>query len=451
MFLNAITEVLIKLADYGIPEMGRVDELPTSDQPKIWNFSLQLHEAERAGAHYDLRLGDPSTGIAHSWVVQRLPEPGEKILAVRQSSHTEEYMGFSGEIPQGYGKGKVKSVMHEKVEVLRSFPGKISFLLHRAGAPVRYTLVRAFDDKNWLLVNHTPTRKTRSEVPNYKAKYKEIDSVNYNNPNQVFSEKIDGAHGVMVLRSGKYPEVFSYRDSKKSDTLIDHTFKLDSYKGKVSPVNAVIRGELYAVDEEGRALPSTVTSGLLNSETLKARKGPKLQFRAFDLQRVGTRDVSNFPYNTKLTFLDRITKSFPGVRSMKLYNTPEDKKKLVESICSGENPLTSEGIVVYNIGDSVPQKLKFKKDMDLFIKGFFDATAGSKYENKAVGGIIASFTEDGLGDIYIGSGISDELRKKFYANPNAYIGKKIKVEYQDFYPETMKLRMPVFKEFREWQ
>ena len=52
---------------------------------------------------------------------------GEKVLAVEQPTHTAEYMGFSGEIAEGYGAGVVKSKILEKVEILDAKPDKITF------------------------------------------------------------------------------------------------------------------------------------------------------------------------------------------------------------------------------------------------------------------------------------------------------------------------------------
>ena len=57
----------------------RTSSLPKITRPQAWEMSAHPHDAERAGKHIDLRLGNPDTGVAHSFVLpkSRLPNPGE--------------------------------------------------------------------------------------------------------------------------------------------------------------------------------------------------------------------------------------------------------------------------------------------------------------------------------------------------------------------------------------
>ena len=71
-----------------------------------------------------------------------MPSPGQKVLAIEQPTHTKEYMGFSGEISEGYGAGQVTSQVMEKVEVLDAKPDKITFNRYQGAGVERFALIR---------------------------------------------------------------------------------------------------------------------------------------------------------------------------------------------------------------------------------------------------------------------------------------------------------------------
>jgi DNA ligase D-like protein (predicted 3'-phosphoesterase) len=147
----------------GIPDRSSITPLPTVSDA-TWKFSVQRHLAEKAGTHFDVRLGDPDTGIAHSWAVPKtkLPRPGQKVLAVRQPDHEIDYMGWSGNIPSGeYGAGKVYRKRLENAQVIQAAADKIRFLLQSKKGPEEYLLTRwggkkqKPDENRWLLLNVT--------------------------------------------------------------------------------------------------------------------------------------------------------------------------------------------------------------------------------------------------------------------------------------------------------
>jgi len=442
----------------GIPDRNKFQNIPKVKDPVIWEFAVHSHEAEVAGPHKDLRLGDPETGHAHSWVIQHLPKPGEKVLAIHQPTHTLDYMNFEGKIESGYGKGNVSLEARDKVEVVKAEPGKLSFVVHKSTTPGRYTLIKAFDGKNWLLVNHTPTRLSRS-VPAYKPKYKEkeLSKLDYMDDSKIWSPKIDGAHALFVLRKDKPIETYSYRVSRKdNNALIDHTFKTSLYRNIAPPEvgnETVLRGELFAKDNTGKVLASNETSGMLNASTMKSRelqaeKGG-LDHIIYDIDTYRGRNVANLPYRDKFPLLKEVVDLTPGLKLAPMAQTWSDKQMLLSDVKSGRYPLTSEGIVEFDLDSPVPSKMKMAKDTEVYIRGFYPAAKNSKYDGVAVGGIIASLKKDGPANIRIGSGLTDDLRRDFFNNPGQYIGKLIKVSYQDFYPATEKFRMPVFLGFRE--
>ena len=121
-------------------------------------FVLQLHEAKRAGRHYDLRLQYPYKKSLASWALTKAKIPkkiGEKVLAMRTEDHDKSWLRFQGEIPEGYGAGKVKIEQRGNVEILGWYDKAITFKV--SGSPMngKYALIKfkSIQKKNsWLLV-----------------------------------------------------------------------------------------------------------------------------------------------------------------------------------------------------------------------------------------------------------------------------------------------------------
>jgi RimJ/RimL family protein N-acetyltransferase len=139
----------------GIPKSRKVETLPHFRRPRDWTMVVQVHDAKRAGKHWDLRLVDPKTDMAHSFAVPKSRFPGKKdrmLLAIQQPTHTADYaLNFEGDIPAGtYGAGKVTQELKEKVRILKSSDNKLQF--ERPDGD-KYTLFRT-RDSNWGIVRN---------------------------------------------------------------------------------------------------------------------------------------------------------------------------------------------------------------------------------------------------------------------------------------------------------
>lgn len=144
----------------GIPRAKRVYAMPVGNKPtQKWTLSIQKHDADKAGLHWDLRLVDTNTGFAHSWALPKakFPTPGERpVLAIRTPTHTAHYsLNFGSNGPQtigkGYGKGTVEIVHQEPITVVSSDRDTIKFISSISGQPCSYRLFKTNGD-NWLLI-----------------------------------------------------------------------------------------------------------------------------------------------------------------------------------------------------------------------------------------------------------------------------------------------------------
>lgn len=438
----------------GLPSR-HIKDVPRISEPQVWNLAIQKHDAKRAGTHFDLRLVDNKNGKAYSWAVRNLPSaPGDKTLAKLQPTHTAEYSTWSGTIESGYGAGNVELFQSDKTEIIKADPEHILFNVYKSnGDTERYALIHTGGD-DWLFHNVTVTRETRPQIPTEKPSYKSIDinKVEIENPNQVLAPKIDGALNVFLLRKGKPIETYSYRPSKKDAAkLIDHTYRSNLYK-TITPHafkgNTVLLGEVFARDRDGQTRPSTETSARLLSNVWRSRElqdVSPLDNIVFNILRYQGRDVSNKPYSEKLQLLKRITSSVPGLKMPPLAISPEQKKELVRQIMNKKHPMTSEGVVVYDLNASVPMKAKIQEDYDVHIKDVFPGEG--KYRGIAAGGFTYSHTPDGPVVGRVGSGFDDETRKHMWEKPEEWKGQVARVWAQQKLPSGA-LRMPVFKDVR---
>lgn len=454
---NSGPSLATKVAEYapGIPSKDVSHSMPKSKKVRTWEFAVQEHDAKRRKLHYDLRLGDPNTGYAHSWAMKpEWPKPGQYVWAIQQPTHTVKYMDFSGVIPEGYGAGKVSLKERDKVEVVRSTPHHITFYRYTGRGPEEYTLHR-IHGKAWKLYNKTPTRETL-EIPDSKRKYKQIpiNKIDLSKNDELMSAKIDGAHVVLSIPRKGITRVFSYRKAKKNPTgLIEHTQKIKGLEKGVRPLGvkgSIVRAEAYARDAKtNRPLPAETIGGMLNSNVWKSREAQKekgrLRLALHDIDVYKGKDVSDLPYEEKLELLKQIKDALPkGVAELPQYAiSPRAKANLLKKIVSGEHPQTEEGIVLWPLKKSPPPtKAKITKEHDVYIRKIFPGEG--KYKGRGAGGFLYSHTPNGPIVGRVGTGLSDELREDMHRNPDKYLGRVAVVKSMTKTDEGKALRAPAF-------
>jgi hypothetical protein len=438
----------------GLPVKGTKRPIPRILRPEEWRLNEQSHDAATAGLHSDLRLSDGKT--AFSWASRKgIPEPGGKVLVVRQSDHSPDYFGWSGIIADGYGRGKVKSVREGTAKIQSASGDKIKAVLLDSKNPQHLTFVRTprYGPDHWLLINTTPTPESRPDIPLGKPTTKQIagDLGRYMSDRYTLASKIDGAHTVVSFDDSV--GVYSHQPSVDG-TLIDHTFvtRADEIKVPESLKGTKLRAEVFGV-KGNKTLTIGDLGGLLNAAPDKALKrmaedGSQLYVAPFQVVTHKGESYVGRPYSEHLKALREITALLPRNWIMPdVATTKAQKEKMLEAIKTGKHPLTREGVVVWSSDGiaATPSKFKFVDHHQVFIDEIFPLV--SRGEEKALaGGFTYSLKPEGPVVGRVGTGFTDELRKEMWKNRDVMKGRKVIINSVEQF-KSGAFRAPSFEAF----
>jgi bifunctional non-homologous end joining protein LigD len=295
------------------------DKHPRGPQPI---FVVQRHDASRL--HYDFRL--ERDGALMSWAVPKgVPlEPGEQHLAVHVEDHPIEYAKFEGEIPKGnYGAGTVEiwdKGTYELVEEKKN--GGLTVRLHGERLNGVWALVPAHLDgkeQNWLIVKKredaeptTPSDKV--SLGKYKPMYATLARQVPDGEGWLFEVKWDGYRALAYVR-GSDTTLMSRNDNDLTPRFSNIAKEIS--KAVKSP-NAVVDGEVCALDEQGRASFSAMQQG----------NGP-LVFYAFDLLELDGEPLIDLPLTERQARLAKLLDK--RNRTIRLSETFNDGDALYEA------------------------------------------------------------------------------------------------------------------------
>jgi hypothetical protein len=417
-------------------------------KPVTWWYTDHKHDAVRAGLHTDLRLSDGYK--AYSWAVRKgMPKmPGEKVLAIRQPDHKPSYTSFEGHLSSGYGKTKGRGVWVAEqgpARIIVAGPQKIRFTLIKSQNPRHYTMIHQGGDK-WLLINTTPTTKTRPGVPQSKPKYKEESPETFKPSTaglrKALMAKIDGAH-VSVNFDRESPEVYSHRPSERKSGLIDHTYLagLERVRTPKALRGARVRGEIFAVDKSGRTIPNRELAGILNSSPMRGRntldsKNLSLRLGVFDaITAPGGGDVTATPWGEKHKILKRVSKAM-GRHGFLVPDTAiktTAQKKLFDKIREGRHPQSSEGTVEWDLDQpGPPTKRKFRGHHQVYIHAIHRGEG--KTNANTMGRYSYSLTPNGPPVGFVGTGFSRVRADWMWKNRSKLKGRKVIIKSLEQFP-----------------
>jgi bifunctional non-homologous end joining protein LigD len=283
-------------------------------------FVVQRHDARRL--HYDFRL--ERNGALASWAVPKgVPfEPGQQHLAVHVEDHPLDYATFEGEIPKGeYGAGTVEiwdKGTYELVEEKRD--GGLTVRLHGEKLDGVWALVPAHlsgDPKNWLIL-----RKREDGAGSARRDYKAMlatleDSKNIPHGKEwEFEIKWDG-YRIISRVAGGDALLHTRKDQDYTERFANVAKELE--KALKTP-DAVVDGEVVALDEEGRPSFSAMQQG---------KPGTPILYYVFDLLEVEGEPVIDLPLSERRS---RLRKLLDGRnRTVKFSEPFEDGHALYEA------------------------------------------------------------------------------------------------------------------------
>jgi hypothetical protein len=486
-----LLDFLKTAADFapGLPDpkrFGTVEEIPSG---KLLQYVIQRHLAERAGPHYDVRMGGGPPGRElFSWATRKeLPGPGGKISLFQQPLHRGSYAGFEGEIVSGYGKGTVKTHDKGSIVVTHADKDKIKFLVAHKKYPEYFTMVRQSGPPTpktpnmarkqggtWLLINTTPTSGAKllkgkpEEVGLEKMRYAKVDAKDVDklfSPDYMVQAKMDGASALYHLLADRI-ETLSYRTSVTGRPII-HTYRVfgpaGATKGVKIPkelVGTILKGEIYgqrtgkrranAGQTPGEVIPPQELGGLLNASVQKSietqqAKGINLKNMLFDIVRLGKQPIppASLPAAERMAKLTEIMKVLPKDKFHlpETAQTPEEAKALWERISTGKHPLTSEGVVAWPTAGGPPKKVKVLPESDVWVRSIFPGE--KRLAGTGAGGFEYSTAPEGPVVGRVGTGFSEDVRKEMLQDPEGWLGRMARIRAQGKYPSGA-YRAPAF-------
>ncbi len=282
-------------------DFSKTPEPKGTPEPRGQNrFVVQKHWATRL--HYDFRL--EMDGVLVSWAIPKGPtlNPAEKRLAAHVEDHPVSYYDFEGTIPKGeYGGGTVMVWDWGTFELEESTPaeslrrGEVKFRLTGVRLCGRYALVRTRSEKDWLLIKKkdecadpnfdiekfdtsVKTGRTKEEIEQGKDAVwssrreegqgglinlanaekgpmpKSLEPMKaqlfakpFDDERWLFEVKWDGIRLVSFIDDGKVR-----LQTRAGRTVDEEHPQLQAIANLVSARQAILDGEIVALDEEGR-------------------------------------------------------------------------------------------------------------------------------------------------------------------------------------------------------
>ncbi|MFZ7088982.1 ATP-dependent DNA ligase [Curtobacterium sp. RRHDQ10] len=325
-------------------------DAPTVRTDGVPTFVIQEHHA--SALHWDFRL--EHDGVLVSWALPKgePDDPGHNHLAVQTEDHPLEYGGFEGTIPGGeYGGGTVTiwdsgTVEYEKwregKEVIATLTG---FSRGTRRLALLHTKGRGGDEKSWLIhrtkeqpdglpAEHTgvtrstsrtggsggssasrpsPTARGAEAAPSDAGDHRPMLASPATTPGALtpddwaFEMKWDGVRALAAVRDGRVTLT-----SRNGNDLTAQYPELGELAERVG-VDAVLDGEVVAVDEHGRP-----DFGLLQNrmgltkprEVAAAQRATPVRYLVFDVLEADGHDLTRVGYEHRREALGTVVE--PG-------------------------------------------------------------------------------------------------------------------------------------------
>jgi bifunctional non-homologous end joining protein LigD len=370
---------------------GTTEPAPGDARGTGTSFVIHKHRATRL--HYDVRL--EHEGGLWSWAVPRgLPvAKGDRRLAVQTEVHPLEYGSFEGTIPEGhYGAGEVRIFDDGWYEPVEWEERKVSFRLHGRRYPgLEFHFVKTRTD--WLAFLASAQDAPLIPAPTrYQPMLAEGGWAPFDDPRWRFEPKLDGIRALATMDTGA--TVFTTRRGRDVSFQYPDIHMIHEL---VDQVNAVIDGEIVAVDGDGHdsfeALQQRMN--LQNEREIKrVAKLVPVSFVAFDLLWLDGRDLTGVALEQRRELLELVVEEDQRLQLMS-YEDGEGTT-FVEAARS----LGLEGVVAkkkgspYSTGRRTAdwRKIKLISTQDCVVLGW---TPGQGGRSTSFGALLVGAIDDG--------------------------------------------------------
>ena len=456
----------VRRRDFG--EEGTTEPAPGEAHGTGTSFVIHKHRATRL--HYDVRL--ERDGGLPSWAVPKgLPtRKGERRLAVQTEVHPLEYGSFEGTIPEGhYGAGEVRIFDDGWYEPVEWTDTKVSFRLHGRRYPgLEFHFVKTRTD--WLaFLASAQSSPLIPSPPRLQPMLAEGGGEPFDDPGWRFEPKLDGiralatmdtAETILSTRRGR-DVTYQYPDIHMIHELVDQ-------------VNAVLDGEIIAVDGDGKASFEVLQQrmNLQNEREIKRASALiPVSYVVFDLLWLDGRDLTGLPLEERRELLELVVEEDRRLQLM-AYVDGEGS-----AFVEGARKLSLEGVVAkrkgspYAVGRRTPdwRKIKLISTQDCVILGW---TPGLGGRSTSFGALLVGAFDDGrlrwIGQV--GTGFDHRTLERVMAalepierssppidDPQLARIKGVRfvepevvceVEYHEYTKSTGKMRAPSFRGLR---
>jgi bifunctional non-homologous end joining protein LigD len=354
-------------------------------------FVVQRHAARRL--HYDLRL--ERRGVLESWAVPKgVPlRRGERHLAVHVEDHPLEYADFEGTIPAGeYGAGTVEIWDRGTYDLLEEKrDGGLTVRLRGERLDGVWTLVPAGldgDPRNWLLLRKDEGHAAGRYPPMLAVSSEELPR----GPGWVYEPKWDGFRAIVSLSGGEVTLT-----SRNGNDLTGRFRDLARAAAlAVASPDAVLDGEICALDDRGRARFSLLQEG-----------AGSIVLALFDVLEVDSASLVDEPLSERRKRLAALVRP-----SARVHVSPQFDDGEALMVAAREQEL--EGVVAKRVDSRYRpgkrgadwQKVKLRRAQEVVIAGY---TRGQGRRARGFGALVAGVQESGglrwVGNV--GTGFSD--------------------------------------------
>ena len=387
-----------KLREYrGKREFDRTPEPPgEAEAGDASRARFVVHEHHARRLHWDLRL--ERDGVLVSWALPRglPPDPGENRLAVHTEDHPLDYIDFEGEIPKGeYGAGEVRIWDRGTYEVEKFEPAKVVVRFDGERARGRYALFRT-KDRNWMIHRMDPADPGREPMPEHVEPMKAtLGTLPRDDHAYGYEIKWDGARAIAYCSGG--------RVVLESRNLLDVTTQYPELRAigrQLGSRDAVLDGEIVALDEEGRPSFQLLQRRMhLQSESeIRRRAGQTpVTYMIFDLLYLEGRTTMGLAYEQRRELLEAL--GLGGER----WQTPSYHRGEGKALLGASRERGLEGIIakrldsVYVPGRRTKEWIKVKnvRAQEIVIGGWLP---GKGRREEMIGALVVGYHEPEDGD-----------------------------------------------------